>query len=359
MNSRTLLPILLLGAIAPAARSAVLEVPGQYPTIQAAVDAAGFDDTILIRKGTYPESVWIVGKENLVVRGQGRVTLDAGGAGHGLGVFGCLNVRLEKLRVKNAVDRGFHVFDSSEVVLERCRASSIGDNGFEIEDSDQVVIRSCVVKNGTGYGITMRASDSLITRCRISRVSWNGIRAAGAYNTIDRNSVSRCNIGIRVGIAGQPSLSALVIDNRVTRTTGTAYILANQNDHASLLSNRARNCLGDGITLFGAPARALVSFNRVQKAGICGISAETDQCVFTNNRLTRCGESGFWARPNMEECLISSNTVKGTRQDGFLVEGTDLILSGNRSRKDKGFALTDATPPGTNSYVGNSFPTVQ
>ena len=54
--------MVLTSALAADASAATLNVPGDYATIQAAIDAASDGDTILIADGTYPESLNIYGK---------------------------------------------------------------------------------------------------------------------------------------------------------------------------------------------------------------------------------------------------------------------------------------------------------
>lgn len=46
-----------------------LRVPGEYPTIQAAVDAARCGDTVLIAPGTYSETVIVLRKSDLMLQG--------------------------------------------------------------------------------------------------------------------------------------------------------------------------------------------------------------------------------------------------------------------------------------------------
>lgn len=54
MNLRFLLPLLCTAALLPiATRAATLNVPAQYPTIQAGVNAAFDGDTVLVASGTY------------------------------------------------------------------------------------------------------------------------------------------------------------------------------------------------------------------------------------------------------------------------------------------------------------------
>jgi hypothetical protein len=62
------LPLLLLAlaALAPPAHAQRRLVPEQYPTIQAAIDAAADGDTVLVRDGRYVENVTFDGKEVVV-----------------------------------------------------------------------------------------------------------------------------------------------------------------------------------------------------------------------------------------------------------------------------------------------------
>lgn len=66
--------------LAGAAVAATHHVPGQFPTVQAAIDAAGGGDTVLVAPGTYPESIDFKGKA-LAVRATGgpEVTVLRGG----------------------------------------------------------------------------------------------------------------------------------------------------------------------------------------------------------------------------------------------------------------------------------------
>src|SRR5262245_54464597 len=54
-----------------------LYVPGQYPTIQAAVDAAQSGDTVRIAGGDYYEQIVITTKTNLTVAGEPGAVLHA------------------------------------------------------------------------------------------------------------------------------------------------------------------------------------------------------------------------------------------------------------------------------------------
>ena len=60
-------------------RAETLSVPKDFPTIQAAVNAAGPGDVVEIASGKYAEDVFVSGKTGLTIRGKGKVTWNADG----------------------------------------------------------------------------------------------------------------------------------------------------------------------------------------------------------------------------------------------------------------------------------------
>jgi parallel beta-helix repeat protein len=73
----------MVTAVPVAADPGTIYVPGNYPTIQAAVDAAGVGDTVEVSGGPYTEDVFISQstghfRDNITVRAAGAVTLNGG-----------------------------------------------------------------------------------------------------------------------------------------------------------------------------------------------------------------------------------------------------------------------------------------
>ena len=78
-----LVAIFALTSSAAAVRADTLDVPAEYPTIQAAIVAASPGDTVLVAPGTYFETIDFLGKA-ITVRSSGGAavtTIDGGGAG--------------------------------------------------------------------------------------------------------------------------------------------------------------------------------------------------------------------------------------------------------------------------------------
>ena len=67
--------------------------PGNYTTIQAAINDANSGDTVFVYNGTYHENV-VITKNNIILKGEDKnnTIIDASGGGIGLAINTCLNV---------------------------------------------------------------------------------------------------------------------------------------------------------------------------------------------------------------------------------------------------------------------------
>jgi plastocyanin len=168
---------------APSAWSGViLLVPEDYPTIQAAVDATGPGDLVLVGEGVYREAVEIT-TPGVVLRGVDRneVIIDAefqhenvvegyadgvvvenltvrNGTANGVYWSGIRGYRASYVTAIDNGDYGIYAFDSSDGVFEHSYASGSPDSGFYIGQCDpcEAVIDSVVAEwNGLGYSGTM------------------------------------------------------------------------------------------------------------------------------------------------------------------------------------------------------------
>jgi hypothetical protein len=173
-TTRRLLGVMLIGALVLAAcggddsdgtpgaakgqsTGATLRVPGDYATIQAAVDDAEPGDLILVGPGTYKEAV-TVETDELTIRGTDRneVVLDGGfELDTGLRVVGADGVAAENMPAPNYAaigfywtgvegyrgsylttyrtgDYGIYAFDSTKGLIEHSYASGSPEGGFYI-----------------------------------------------------------------------------------------------------------------------------------------------------------------------------------------------------------------------------------
>jgi parallel beta-helix repeat protein len=269
----------------------VLRVPRDYPTIQAALDAAAEGDTVQVKAGIYNENV-VVSTSGVKVRASAGVVLDGTGlTGTGIHVLGAsaaapvdgveishfevanfergivvqwaTNVRVHRNEVHNNVDKTAplvpgdaggiglltaHFTDVSENIVRHN-----GDGGIQLRlgSTQNTVRRNRVYLNGTQWLADMGAPGILIT-------------GAGTHdNRIEHNEIL-ANYGRGVQIA---------------RPTGSEPITGNLVAH-----NRAHGNHRAGITVMFAATGNIVTHNDARDNNLSGL-APCYRCNLFDNSI--------------------------------------------------------------------------
>lgn len=148
----------------------ILTVPGQYPTIQAAVDAASAGDTVLIDPGTYNESISVF--EDITVQGLGtpESVVITGGVSMDVGRLGAVTV-LGTLGFASELDVFNCIFDGGGVDVDNS-AISFANTLFKNCSGGAVVgslvlfsFDSCVFDSNTGGAVRPFDGVATFTGC--------------------------------------------------------------------------------------------------------------------------------------------------------------------------------------------------
>jgi len=247
---------------ASGAEDGVLEVPGEFGTIQAAVDASSPGDLVLIGPGTYNEAVNVVTDE-ITIRGLDRneVVLDGDfELDNGIRVLGASDVIVQNLTAQNYTsngvfwtstdgyrgsyitayrngDYGIYAFDAINGQLDNSYAAGSPDAGFYIGQCfpcDSLIIDVRAEHNGLGYSGTNSGGNLLIA-----------------------NSVFNNN---RAGIVPNSGSYELCYPERDTSIIGNLVYSNNQPDTPAI--DVAILAMGNGILVPGG-VQNLISRNRV------------------------------------------------------------------------------------------------
>jgi parallel beta-helix repeat protein len=144
-------------------RKPVLNETFVFRSIQAAVDFAGYGDTILVRQGFYNEAINIE-KDGITLLGfnNEEVIIDGNNPRFGplLNIEGS-NIRIEGLSIRHSSRFGIYAINSSDVVIENCEVAYSEDGGIVFVDSRNVLIEKCRVHHNNYKGL--RASHEGIT----------------------------------------------------------------------------------------------------------------------------------------------------------------------------------------------------
>ena len=303
----------------PAAGSGVVRaVPGTYPTIQTAVDAADPGDLVLVDRGVYREQVDVV-TPGIVIRGVDRNEVIIDGESqreNGVNVVGADGVVVENLTVRGATANGLfwndvvgyrasyvtsidagvygiYAFASVDGVFEHSYASGSPDSGFYIGECKpcNAVINDVISEwNGLGY---------------------SGTNSSGALYLV--NSVWRNNVA---GIVPNTLDSELLPPFEGVSIVGNV-VHDNSNPDAPTY-NAPWSAFGNGIVLAGGND-SLVARNRI-------FNHVTNGILVTPNL-----DKNFWMSHGN---IVRDNVIEGSGR-------ADLALAG---------------PAGDgNCFVGNDF----
>lgn len=297
---------------------ATVRVPDDYPTVQAAVDAAYPDDLVLIGPGEYFESV-VVMTPRLTIRGTDRnkVVFD----GHfqldnAFKVLGADGVVLENMTARhytlngfywtgvkgyrgsyltayNNGDYGIYAFDSQYGQFDRSYASGNPDSGFYIgqcKPCHALITNIISENNGLGYSGTNAGGD-----LTLANSLWRNNFAGIAPNTLDTEHLA-------------PQMGSRIINNIVVNN-------GNQ----------------------GAPTKAVA----YPAYGVGIVVAGGNQNVVEGNLVLNNASYGILVAPNMDQrfWLSSGNTVRENRVAGS--GKADLVIAAPAGQGNR-FADNDA-----------------
>ena len=151
--------------------------PGNYTTIQIALDAASAGDTVFVYNGTYYENLVI--KKNIALIGENKNTTIIDG--------------VQETDV--ILVTGNYVNISGFTITNSSRNWSIGDSGIHAEEASYSSFTNNILVDN-GRGITDFDSYKLTIDNNVMRENWDGIYLMGSLGTVSRNLIVDNFVGI-------------------------------------------------------------------------------------------------------------------------------------------------------------------
>jgi hypothetical protein len=281
-------------------QAGLIHVPAQYPTIQAAIDAANNGDQIEVAPGIYYEAINFNGKAVKLYSSSGPQVTTINGAGH-FHVVQCISG------------------EGLDTVLE----------GFTITGGNA---------NGTGpdtYGGGMYnySSSPTVTNC-IFRANRAGDRGGGMYNTNGGNpEVINCALIDNKGYVRGSGMcnwasTPTVVNCTFTNNTETIYGGGMSNNYCNAIvanctfnGNSAIHCGGMHNDWSSPTVTNSIFFGNSADVGYSGTSGGMGQSNYSNPRLTNCTFGGNIAyyggamrstadsSPIVTNCILWGNTA--------------------------------------------------
>jgi parallel beta-helix repeat protein len=173
--------------------------PGNYSSIQLAIDAADVGDSVFVFGGTYLEKVTI--SKAITLEGEDRSTtiMDGSGSGNVVRIESTDYVEIRSLTLKNA-DNGVNVDNSENIKIEEVNISLCTSDGILVERSNYVEITDCTILGlGAGSGIEADHSDYLEVESNYIERFANGIYSYYSYDPlISHNTINSNADGIEI-----------------------------------------------------------------------------------------------------------------------------------------------------------------
>jgi parallel beta-helix repeat protein len=308
--------------------SKTIEVPEDYSTISLAVNASNAGDTILVKEGTYVESVTV--DKSLIIRGENKETTIVDGNNMGpTFLIKSDYVRITGFKIRNVENpppvsdsrarlAGVHLLDAHGCDISENVAVNCGKGVWVYGGSGNTVSNN--ILSGNNYGILIQSStDNSVTGNNASN-GWGGIWLDSSSGNKLRNN-NMLNNARSFGVSG-----------------GELYQFVNDVDLSNMVNDKKVYYLLDDESLTIDPVSfpdlgALVLVNcrdvTVQNlemqnnyVGIHVIGAVNS--TVTHNAVGS-NTVGIWLQFS-SDCVISKNDVKQNTDCGVRVDGSNSIL---------------------------------
>ncbi len=354
---------LALVGIAPFTLAKTIEVPKDYSTIQAAINAAQSGDLILIAPGTYRENLTI--RKSIELRGK-----DAGVIVDGSRSRSAPTILIQRTRdvvIRNVTitggRRGIQVERSQNVlitenVIEKNRRQGIliteNSQGAQIVNN-QILDTAPDEGNVLGNGIILNGDkNARVLNNFIARSAWSGLRLLSAVAQIEGNTFEEnryYGIEIWPNWVDSPDVpsQATVLNNTLKNNT-RAGIFITEESVAEIQSNTILNSQADSDKQYGHGiwvadgAQVSLADNLVTGSQGHGLFFESGRVAVGANTVTLSTGCGIYIEDGVWLTVTRSLDFSGNQQGTAC--GTPRLLHGSSTSTlaSSAFESSEATP---------------
>lgn len=342
--------------------AAELQVPGQYATIQAALDAAATGDLITIASGDYPEN--LVVKTAVTLFGAGADTTTVSGSAlkgpvllakdvdglviNGLRLFMVDVRKLEKDAPKHIVLE----IAGGAVTASGCVLENGAGNGAAVTDGGNFTARDCTFLKNRGYGLGMGGAgvSADLENCRFVENKNAGLVAMDSASLRARRCTAELNEG--VGIA---AISADVwLEQCTARANKDLGIQLRDCANASMIESMAEKNKGSGIAVEGSGTAELRG-NKCNENGYYGIYIDTGAVPkVDSNECSQNKRAGIFAAFTETAPEISRNRCEQNQMSGIMIyQGAHGTLRENICEKNVQSGISVHGLDTTAELIGN------
>lgn len=326
MQRHAILLALVLPLIATscgvAATITVAKSGGDYSTISEAMKAAKAGDTVLVKRGSYRETVRL--KEGVTLKGEKRDD--------------CVIVGLNDHAV---VIRGLKAAAVKDLTLRysagpRRRGTKPRERSTLYIYNSTATVEGCLVERATGSGIMVVGSKSKVTirgnTCRKNQ--WRGIMfLRGASGTIEGN-ICKNNGASGIGVH-ERGTTAVVRDNLCANNGWNGVFFAFC-DGGALEKNTCEENRYHGISLRNVRGKIEMSVNGCRKNKVCGILVTESGRVLVEDNTCKENKTGIQLQTKGTVATVRRNTCSKHEGIGIVVmSGATGTIRGNTCEENE------------------------
>ncbi len=363
-------------AVFPEVRGATLYVggvgPGNYTTIQAAIDDVNPGDTVFVYNGTYSERLEV--GVSLSLTGENRDTTIVDGGGSGTVVRVTANwTNVSGFTLTNSGkysnDAGLELYYVQDCRITDINASKDGD-GISLIHSDFNSVTNNTVTLNNHSGIELQSSDDNVVSNNYA--FWNN--RSGVYLSRSRRTTLSDNIMVGDGIRlygssfwewashqidtsnivnGRPIYYWKTINGAGVPADAGQVILVDCTDVRITDQNLSNVTMGIDVVV---SAGTIVSGNTISNArtGVEIISSQNS--VLTNNAISG-KDYGIRLVESHSSIVVGNNVTNGGFAGIYIYESNGVTIANNTGYNNTGSGLTLRSSHDTtivnNSFVGN------
>jgi len=335
---------------AATAQAATLRVPGQYPTIQAAVDASKAGDTIRVKPGTYNESVTVDKQLTIVAEHEaahdGKIDKNDKNSAKDSIVQVPLNAPYGfNLLANDIVIRGFDIEGT---------AGTTDTDGIETHGntSGDQILNNLIANTTMGLYLNSNGAHRTVVKGNVFD-SNNQPGAASGNGIYSDQGLSNAQI-VKNTFMGQTNASIIFVgasqsnvqirDN--TMTNDAPIIMANLT-HSEISHNTMVHPNGSGIFLAGGSSDVTIKDNKLTggadtftginlrfDSGDYPVTSPNTNILIQNNDISGFGDAGIRLREGTNNVTVQNNHVQHNGTAGGGLGGITVEDSNNNILKD-------------------------
>ncbi len=313
--------------------------PGNYTTIQDAINASSNGDTVYVYSGFYNENITIDKSIDIVGNGTLNTTINATGSETVINVTADW-VNITGIKIINSgsselnFDAGIKLNNVKYNKIEDCNISN-NLYGIYIVDSDNCTLKNNEVYNTTHTGIHIETSDDctlIDNNVSFSNQGINQWQYAGVHfdnsneNTIENNLMHN---NPYYGLRFSNSHSNLIFINDIIFNCGDeAGILIEWSDYNEILNNNISNNTDVGIYITVSFHTNIFNNTLIGNVGPGMQIWSSDYTEVINNTVINNGGDGIYVS-DCDNSDIMDNDIINSSSYGLFVRGDDCNIINN------------------------------